>query len=409
MNSTEIKSLTGIRGIAALYVIIFHWYNHLSQKHPAFSFIPLDNLLVNFLKHGYLAVDLFFVLSGFVLCVASYNLFSEKISVQNYKKFIYKRFFRLFPLYVCLTLLYYLAFDGSELIDLFINFTLIQGIVPSHSGSIIPPGWSLTNEWVVCFIFPFLLFYTLKIKKKVWLLIIISLSLLLLISMVRGYLMNWGSYTFFKEIKGFYPVIGYTRGPASFLRTIAAFLLGIFSFIIYRFQNNNNNKLYKYLGYLTIPSFALLFVSNSDILIILSLPVLILYLTQTNFLNILLSSKLVHFTGIISYSLYLNHFLFINTYNEVSAFVKINNDFFSLTYVLVATFAFSITTYYVIEKPGIALFRYKLKYKTANSFKQVFRKKEAASANPETLGIKKSAANVTGEFCNPDDRQVKSL
>ncbi|MDB5286047.1 MAG: Acyltransferase family protein [Mucilaginibacter sp.] len=366
-NNLEIKSLTGIRGIAALYVIIFHWYNHVSQRQPFFSFLPMDHLFTNFLKHGYLSVDLFFVLSGFVLCVASYNLFSEQISVQDYKKFMYKRFFRLFPLYMSLTLLYYVLFGQSQVIDVLINLTLLQGIVPSHSGSIIPPGWSLTNEWVVYFLFPFFLFYALKIKRKIWMLVVISLLLLLLISIVRTHTINWGNYSFLKKVKGFYPIILYTRGPASLLRTIASFLLGIFTFFIYRSQSSKESYL-KYLRYLIIPLFALLFINNSDILIILLLPILILYITQNNFLNRLLSSKPVHFAGLISYSLYLNHFLFINTYSMVSGFVKMNNDLFSLSYVLVSTFIFSVVTYYVIERPGLALFKYKFKtYRVVNN------------------------------------------
>jgi peptidoglycan/LPS O-acetylase OafA/YrhL len=378
MNNIEIKSLTGIRGIAALYVIVFHWYNHVSQRQPIFSFLPMDQLFTNFLKHGYLSVDLFFVLSGFVLCVASYNLFSEQISVQDYKKFMYKRFFRLFPLYICLTLLYYVSFGGSEVIDLLINLTLFQGIVPSHSGSIIPPGWSLTNEWVVYFLFPFFLFYAMKIKRKIWLLVIISLLLLLLISIVRTHVVNWGNYSFLKKVKGFYPIILYTRGPASLLRTVAAFLLGIFTFFIYRFQSNKVSY-FKYLKYLIIPLFALLFINNSDIIIIILLPVLILYITQANFLNTLLSSKPVHFAGLISYSLYLNHFLFINTYSTVSKFLKINNDLFSLSYVLVSTFIFSVVTYYVIERPGLALFKYKFKtYRVVNNIYLPPEKRRAA-------------------------------
>jgi peptidoglycan/LPS O-acetylase OafA/YrhL len=384
MNIILIKSLTGIRGIAALYVIIFHWYNHLSLKQPIFSFLPVDRLFTNFLKHGYLSVDLFFVLSGFVLCIASYNQFSEQISGQHYKRFIYKRFFRLFPLYICLTLLYYIWFGQSQVIDLLINFTLLQGIVPSHSGSIIPPGWSLTNEWVVYFFFPFFLFYALKIKNKAWLLVIVSLLLLLLISTVRAHSINWGNYSFLKKVEGFDPFVIYTRGPASLLRTIASFLLGIFAFFIYTFQNNIGSYL-KYLKYLIIPLFALLFINNSDILIILLLPILILYITQNNFLNRLLSSKPVHFAGLISYSLYLNHFLFINTFNKVLELVKINNDLFSLTYVLFSTFMFSVVTYYFIERPGLALFKYRFKtYRVLNNI-NLSPEKGGNPVSPETL------------------------
>jgi peptidoglycan/LPS O-acetylase OafA/YrhL len=188
----------------------------------------------------------------------------------------------------------------------------------------------------------------------------------LLISIIRAHVINWGNYSFLKKVKGFYPIILYTRGPASLLRTIAAFLLGIFAFFIYRFQGNKESYL-KYSRYLIIPLFALLFINNSDIIIIILMPALILYITQANFLNRLLSSKPVHFAGLISYSLYLNHFLFINTYSTVSELVKINNDLFSLFYVLVSTFIFSAVTYYVIERPGLALFKYRFKTYRVNN------------------------------------------
>jgi peptidoglycan/LPS O-acetylase OafA/YrhL len=377
-NSTEIKSLTGIRGIAAIYVIIFHWYNHLSQKQPITSSSTVNDLWTTLIKHGYLSVDLFFALSGFVLCVASYNLFSEQVSGPDYRKFIYKRFFRLFPLYICITLVYQATFNQAGVVDLLLNLTLLQGIVPSHSLSIINPGWSLTNEWVVCFIFPFFLFYALKVRKKAWLLVALSVVLLLAVSLVRGHAINWSNYTSLKDAKGFYPLVGYTRGPAGFARTITSFSLGIFSYIIYRFYSKSGFNL-KYLGYLTIPLFALLFVKNADILIILLLPALILYITQTNYLNTFLSSKPVHFAGLISYSLYLNHFLFINTYDKVPAALKINSDLFSLAYILLSTFAFSVVTYYLIEKPGIALFKYRFKYKVANSYPPPSQKLPTAS------------------------------
>jgi peptidoglycan/LPS O-acetylase OafA/YrhL len=68
----------------------------------------------------------------------------------------------------------------------------------------------------------------------------------------------------------------------------------------------------------------------------------------------------------------------------VLAFVKINNDLFSLSYILVSTFIFSTVTYYVIEKPGIALYKYRLKYRAVNN-KNLPQEKNGAPVNPETL------------------------
>ncbi|MBO2029374.1 acyltransferase [Klebsiella pneumoniae] len=61
-NEKEIiDSLTGIRGIAAIYVVIYHLFHHAS-----------DN---NFINNGYLSVDLFFILSGFIITHAHRNDF----------------------------------------------------------------------------------------------------------------------------------------------------------------------------------------------------------------------------------------------------------------------------------------------------------------------------------------------
>ncbi|WPU95873.1 acyltransferase [Mucilaginibacter sabulilitoris] len=366
MNKAEIKSLTGIRGVAAVYVIIFHWYNHLFHTQPVVSFTPMGQIGHNFIKHGYLAVDLFFSLSAFVLCIASYKLFSEKPTFENYKMFIIKRFFRLFPVYIVLTFLYSLWFDKSSLTNLLINLTLFQGIIPSHSGSIVPPGWSLTNEWVICFVFPFFLYYAVKFRKNAWMLVVMAVAIIILISFVRAHALNWSNSAVLDKVKGFNPNIGYTRGPSSFGRTIASFFLGIFAFLVYKFKDHQG-PYFKYLGYLSAPILVLLFVKSADVAVVLLMPILILYVTQANFLNRFLSSKPVHFAGAISYSLYLSHFFFINTYDSVAALLKIDSRLFSLSYVLIATFVFSTITYYCIEKPGIALFKPKPKHKTATN------------------------------------------
>jgi peptidoglycan/LPS O-acetylase OafA/YrhL len=353
MAFKEIKSLTGIRGLAAIYVIIFHWTMEVFQKKQ--PQITVNHYLSVFLNHGYLSVDLFFVLSGFVLCLTSSAKFSNNISTNDYKSFMYKRFSRIFPLYVCMTLVYFFLFHVQGIIPLIINLTLLQGIVPHFNSSIIPPGWSLTNEWVIYFVFPFLFYFTWKIRKKSWILILASFLLLVVICTIRGHFINWMNYDNLKNIHGFYPIILHTRGPAAFLRAIVAYLLGIFAYL----QYDKTKERSKFLKYLILPLFALLFFDKADILIILLLPVLILYITEDNILSRLLSTKVIHFLGLISYSLYVNHYLFIETYAKVSNMVGIDNNIFSFSYVLIGTLVLSVITYYTIEKPGMAFLKRK--------------------------------------------------
>lgn len=87
-----VHSLEGLRGIAALMVALFHF------KIGATIFSPIRN--------GYLMVDLFFVLSGFVICAA---YFGRLNSTSQTAVFMVRRFGRLFPLLIFSTLLFIFA------------------------------------------------------------------------------------------------------------------------------------------------------------------------------------------------------------------------------------------------------------------------------------------------------------
>jgi len=348
MRPNEIKSLTGIRGLAAVYVIIFHWYVVLFHKKPHL----IDHYLSVFIGHGYLSVDLFFVLSGFLLSLTSSASFNNHLLKNDYKTFMYKRFCRIFPLYIVATLLYFFLFHYGEFESLLVNLTLLQGIFSFSNNSLISPGWSLTNEWVIYFFFPLGFYLIWKIRHKALILILASIIIFIVISIFRSDFLNWGNYYSLQKIHGFYPVILFTRGPSSFLRTIAAYLLGIFAYLSFE----GIKKRAVFLKYLAIPLFVLLFFKETDILIILSMPFFIVYITERNVINRFLSSKVVYFLGLISYSLYVNHFLFIDTYDKISKSLGLNvNNYLiiSACYVATGTLIFSTITYYTIEKPAL--------------------------------------------------------
>ncbi|HYH16572.1 MAG TPA: acyltransferase, partial [Flavisolibacter sp.] len=78
-QSPYYPALDGIRGLAILFVVGFH----------NFSFMP-------FFEYGWLGVDLFFVLSGFLIT----NILIKAVGEKNYlKNFYLKRALRIFPLY----------------------------------------------------------------------------------------------------------------------------------------------------------------------------------------------------------------------------------------------------------------------------------------------------------------------
>lgn len=90
--SKEIKSLTSVRGLAALWVVLLH-YRHAINYNK-------DWYIIKFVTNGFIAVDIFFLLSAFVMCLAYSEVFKKKISIySSYETFIKKRFVRIYPAY----------------------------------------------------------------------------------------------------------------------------------------------------------------------------------------------------------------------------------------------------------------------------------------------------------------------
>ncbi len=78
--------LDGLRGVAALIVIWFHIFE-------AFATSPLDQKV----NHGYLAVDFFFILSGFVIGYAYDDRWKTTLTTKN---FFRRRLIRLHPMVI---------------------------------------------------------------------------------------------------------------------------------------------------------------------------------------------------------------------------------------------------------------------------------------------------------------------
>ncbi|MCL1675366.1 acyltransferase family protein [Elizabethkingia meningoseptica] len=77
--------LDGLRGVAALTVVCFHLFEAFATSH-------IDQKI----NHGYLAVDFFFILSGFVIGYA----YDDRWKTMTAKEFLKRRFIRLHPMVV---------------------------------------------------------------------------------------------------------------------------------------------------------------------------------------------------------------------------------------------------------------------------------------------------------------------
>jgi peptidoglycan/LPS O-acetylase OafA/YrhL len=160
-GKTEIDALTGVRGVAAVIVIAYHTY-------PASDF-PFG--LSHLVGRGYLAVDVFFVLSGFVMALTYGHMFRDRVSLPAFFSFLVRRVARLYPLYIAflaLRIVYSLAVYGSLQVpdgwfamnlphpvkDVIANIFMIQSWGVAKAAT--TPTWSISTEWGAYFVFPFI-------------------------------------------------------------------------------------------------------------------------------------------------------------------------------------------------------------------------------------------------------------
>lgn len=154
-----IHSLTSLRGILALWVLLYHFWDIVIQ------FFPIAINLKSFMESGPLAVAGFFILSGYVL---SYNYARRFINSSNadYFDFLRARIARIYPVHLftlLLTLvLWILARSGGvsipdsayNLTTFIENLFLVQAWVPTFQFTWNYPAWSISSEWFAYLLFP---------------------------------------------------------------------------------------------------------------------------------------------------------------------------------------------------------------------------------------------------------------
>lgn len=220
--------LDGLRGVAALVVILFHGFE---------TYIPFFG--TQHINHGYLAVDFFFVLSGFVIGYA-YDDRWDRMSTWSFFK---RRLIRLHPMAVAGTLFgaclfffgesdYFSLIGGTEPWKFFLCIVLGLLMIPAGTGldirgwgetnSLNGPNWSLTFEYIGNILYAFVL----RRLPTVVLGMLCVASAFLTMNLALG----WDVFGFFAQPK--YDVIGgWSITPdqmyVGFSRLLYPFLCGL--------------------------------------------------------------------------------------------------------------------------------------------------------------------------------------
>jgi len=151
VSDKQLLPLTGIRFFLALWVICFHQAQPNGYLREALARLP--NVIGDCFQTGYMAVGVFFILSGFVLSY-SYDL-AGAWPPSRLAQFAVARFARIYPVY-CLGLVIVapMVISGhytgvrvvKDTVVAFLNLTLLQAWIPKLALSWNPPGWSLSGE-----------------------------------------------------------------------------------------------------------------------------------------------------------------------------------------------------------------------------------------------------------------------
>ena len=330
----QIDELTGLRGIAALFIL----FNHILLIYPdlrqTFIASPLGFL-------GFMGMDLFFILSGFVI----YYNYADKIR-QNPNdgiiKFLIARIARLYPLYL-LFIAFFFVFNFLEMSPNYkamaSNFTsfpiYLSGMQSWFYGFINDTAiiylqgsanisWSISTEFALyLFFIPIILLslkaVKLKLRLETWHLLFVALL------MLNVFWIKWaGEETFIS--KAFDEIFGKidSYDPQTWLiyhsplSRVFQFLIGVIVAIIYRnfdFQKQST-KLYKILKALTFVILIvyitsinkITFTDKSTMSVIFS--ALIVLSTSIGTAKFLKTKPLI-LMGELSYSTYLLHIIFV--------------------------------------------------------------------------------------------------
>lgn len=204
--------LTGVRFFLALGVVLFHFQLYWT--------LPADS--AGLLNRARLGVDVFFILSGFILT----HVYLQGDRAPNYRRFLAARFARIYPahLFILLSMLALVLaaplfgvglepgrFNPADFAG---TLLLVQAWFPRETLALWNgPAWSLSAEWFAYLAFPAYAALALRLRDRPW--VVIGLATLVFVSLDAFYRARFGQ------------VLPRAEDSLGILRIVPEFLYGI--------------------------------------------------------------------------------------------------------------------------------------------------------------------------------------
>ncbi len=329
--TSMLSNIQMLRAIAAILVIMHHAFPHYEAMGKTLVWIQ------HISTWGFAGVDIFFVISGFIM---AYTTFNKKRTLNNGKTFFKHRLFRIFlgywPFFIAMLVIIYIT-NPNKLtsLDVIGSFFLIND---DMFKLILPVSWSLTYELYFYFLFVFTFFFSIK---QLYILIP-TFVLLLLAFILYALTSNIFPNSFFYSpflLEFFAGVLLYMyKDYFMKLWLLPVFILGIYFSYNYGITHETKN------GILRIATFG----TGAFLVVLTAL------LLETK--HIYRSHRYFEVLGDASYTLYLSHLIIL----ELFWMSGLRNLFNSTGYILpllgfisilILCIIFSLVYYQKIERP----------------------------------------------------------
>ncbi len=216
----ELKPLTSLRFVAAIWVLLYHFRDHLG----------LDLGRIGLVAHGWMGVDLFFTLSGFILA----HVYIGEVQAKrfHYGRFLQNRLARIYPMHLAalgaMLGLFAVATvagvqvgtpEAFKLSDLPQHLLLIHAWGTTESVGWNFPSWSISAEWGAYLLFPLIAASVLTHRARPG----VTLAMALGLCLASYALLDRAHLYFFGIGQGFDQM----TAQIGLLRIIPSFLLGV--------------------------------------------------------------------------------------------------------------------------------------------------------------------------------------
>ena len=340
-DAAHIKPLTALRFFAAFWVVLYHYWPNL-----AVGFTPA------LAAKGYLGVEAFFVLSGFILCHVYLAGFGK--GRFRYGDFLWNRLARVYPLHLATLAGVGLMALAGTLAGLAVDPNILSwaslpaNVLLVHAWGLAPvavwnhASWSISAEWFAYLTFPVFAFLAWRLRERPFTAVIAALALIAVV------------YPVFEAIAGFSLTEATIRWGA--LRIVPCFAYGCALHALWRSGRFPSRLAAPGAAVLALAILAAIAVGAPDLSIVMLLGGLIFMLASlASVCSRFASRKVFVYLGEISYSTYMICIPWkIIAINAAMKILNIDGDKLPLLIwiLIVATLVpLSVISYHVIENP----------------------------------------------------------